>query len=283
MTEQKTTKKILISNIIEQELINLIFNNSSYRIGDIVVINPSQNRQFLQLLSRIDKGEPLDYIVGHVELNKLRFYLNRRIFIPRPCTSELIEIIKEDYPSRTSNPSLISSYQNLNLKNHNRSLKLIDICAGSGYIGLSLAKYFNQILLIEKSKIACETIGKTADYNKIKNFEIYNIDAYDFDYSPYKNLIKDCIVVCNPPYVPLTDYNINSSVNYEPKVAIYSGKDGLTFFKKLIKILSNNLPKQIYFELDPRNILTAQLILNNYYKTKIIKDSEGYNRFLIGY
>ena len=147
-----STKKVLIKNIIEQKLINLICKNSNHKIGNIVDIKTKQYNKFSELSLRVLEGEPLDYIVGQVELNNLRFYLNKSTFIPRPCTSELINIIQEDL--------------------HDSKLTLIDICAGSGFIGLSLANYFDQIILVEKSKRACDTIGKSADYNKIKNFTI---------------------------------------------------------------------------------------------------------------
>jgi release factor glutamine methyltransferase len=246
---------MIINNIITQKLISKIKNSPNYNIGDFLVLTSSEQKELDGYNKLLDNNYPLDYIIGYVDINDIRFYIEEGIFIPRPCTEELIKLcdnIKTDL--------------------------VIDICAGTGLIGLSIAKLnpAKKIILIEQSQLAYENILKTIDYNNIKNVEVLNIDALNHDYTQYINYT----IICNPPYVP--EANIFDSVKYEPKDAIYSGKDGLTFFNKLLTMVSTNLPYQIYLELDPSNIDQAQCSLNQYYHSSIVQDNEGFPRFLIG-
>lgn len=245
---------MIINNFITQKLISKIKNSPNYSIGDFLELSTNEQEVYDKYIQLLNNQYPLDYIIGHIDINGIRFFVEEDVFIPRPCTEELINKI-------VSNDDLI-----------------IDICAGTGLIGLSIAKLNNskKVILIEKSKLAYESILKTIKHNSITNVKVILDDALTHDYSQYHNYT----VICNPPYVP--ESSIYSSVRYEPKDAIYSGIDGLTFFDKLLTMLSTNLPNQIYFELDPDNINQAQVKLNQYYKTDIIQDLDGFQRFLIG-
>jgi release factor glutamine methyltransferase len=246
---------MIINNLVTQKLISKIKNSPNYNIGDFLVLTSCEQKELDSYNRLLDNNYPLDYIIGYVDINGIRFFVEEGVFIPRPCTEELIQLCS----------------------NINTDL-VLDICSGTGLIGLSIAKLHptKKIILIEYSHIAYQNILKTIEYNNIKNVEVFNINAFDHDYSQY----NDYTIICNPPYVP--EGNIFDSVKYEPKDAIYSGLDGLTFFNKLLTMVSTNLPYQIYLELDPSNIDHAQSSLNQYYQTSIVQDYEGFPRFLIG-
>ncbi|MGL4758953.1 MAG: HemK family protein methyltransferase [Patescibacteria group bacterium] len=250
--------KVLIKNIIYKKLATLILKKE-IKIGDSIILQKTESDLLDHYLSKIEDGYPLDYITGEIELENVRITIREGVFIPRPCTETLIQFAS----------NLIIKY---NLKN------VLDICSGSGFIGISLAKRFKNcsITQIEISTLAFE-INKTNIYlNELKNVQLLNTDALKLDYRAFK---EDSFLICNPPYVPL---EFHKSVMYEPTEAIYSGVTGLTFFEEFIRILPNKFPTHILFELDPRNIKQAQALLSKNFLTEIVNDDEGFERFLYG-
>jgi release factor glutamine methyltransferase len=245
---------MIITNIIEKKLISKIKKSPNISIGDVLVLNNLEQIELNKYNLLLKDDYPLDYIIEYLDINDIRLFLEEGVFIPRPCTEELIQLIN------TSDDTIV------------------DICSGSGLIGLSLAKKYpnKSIILIEYSNIACKNILKSINFNGLTNVKLIHQDALTIDYTQFGQYT----VVCNPPYVP--ELNIYESVKFEPKDAIYSGIDGLTFFNKLITMLSTNLPNQIYLELDPSNINQANNTLIKYFSTTIIEDSENFPRFLIG-
>jgi release factor glutamine methyltransferase len=248
---------MLITSLIEQKLINKI-TKGNYNIGEFVTLKHKQTIKYNYFIQRISEGYPLDYLIGFLDINSIRIFLKKGVFIPRPCTEELINIATESLKGGKID-------------------EVVDICAGSGVIGLSLARIFPNIsfTLIEKSKVAVDKIIQSIDFNQLKNIKVINQNALNIDYRNFKNYM----VICNPPYVP--NKNVYNSVRYEPKSAIYSGKDGLTFFNKFIKMLAINYPIQLLFELDPQNIEFAKSKITSYTSISILYDAENFRRFLI--
>lgn len=246
---------MIVTNLITSKIISKILAQNC-DIGTQVELNDKQTQIFTSYLKRISEGYPLDYIIGYIDILGIRVFVQEGAFIPRPCTEELIGL------------ALIEAkkYQTI-----------YDVCSGSGLIGLILAKNFpdKNVTLIEQSPQAIINIKKAIEFNDIQNINLIKGDVFEqnIDYS-------DSLTICNPPYVPESE--IYKSVEFEPKNAIYSGINGLTFFNKFIKMLSSNLPNQIMFELDPSNIRIANDAISPYYSTKILKDQDEYPRFLIG-
>lgn len=289
--------KILVTNIITKILLNFVKKNTAskaggttYEIGQYVELDEQETNRYVGYLNKQKRGYPLDYIVGGVELDGIFFNLEEGVFIPRPCTKKMIDIAKELIHNSSNGSS-----------NGKKISKVIDICAGSGYIGISLAKLgvkssIKEVVMIEKSKKAVSSIKKTLSIfdkpTKTSKVEVIEGSAFDIDYhSILAELDFECLILCNPPYVPeLEGGLVEGSVAYEPYDAIYSGKDGLTFYKKIFTIMATNSFThsilQMLFELDPTNIHQAQrfaqdLHLNPFTKTSIIKDEEGFDRFLL--
>ena len=149
-----------------------------------------------------------------------------------------------------------------------------------------MAGAFKHVYLLENSKVALKAMKESISYNSLQNTTILDVDILN---SQFDNLIPNydnCIIICNPPYVPLEK---EKSVIFEPFEAIYSGRDGLDFFRNFSKLLFSSLlfknSKYTIIELDPRNILEAIQVINSYNLDKITthieKDEEGFDRFLI--
>jgi release factor glutamine methyltransferase len=249
---------VLITNIIDVKLISFILNQP-YSIGDKLTLTGDQQQLYDFYLSKLKSNYPLDYIIGNIEFDNITLDINEGVFIPRPCTEKLISLALDIIKTQSFTT-------------------ILDVCSGTGFIGLNIAKKFasTNIVCIENSSTALECLTKNVELNSLKNVKIINLDALDLDYSEYNN----SLLLCNPPYVPELEFD--DSVRYEPKEAIYSGKSGLTFFKKFIRMFTNKFPDQFIFELDPRNIFEAQQQFKNIFYTEVIKDEDGFDRFLVG-
>ena len=152
------------------------------------------------------------------------FYVNSNVLDPRPET----ELILEEFL--------------INIPNKHKKINVLDIGTGSGCLAVSIAKEYSKakITAIDVSKKALEVAKKNVFSNNLQNQislklkQFYNLDE-KFD-----------VIVSNPPYLSYEEYDklqINVK-NYEPKLALSGGKDGLRFYKLFAKkiegIMSNN-------------------------------------------
>ncbi len=223
-------------------------------------LSEDKKSNFENLFSKYRKGIPIDYLIPFVVIGKYRFSLNLITLIPRPETEELIKIIN-DTPHKPS--------------------ALIDVGCGSGLIGISVAEYFNEVIISDISKEALDVCRSNCELNGINNCQIIHSDLLT-------NIPTqlDFWLVANLPYVPLGDKPKEDEYNttFEPDTALYSGSDGLDLFRILITQISqlDQKPFRLFFELDPRNIsLASDLVEEIGYHTSIASDSGGFDRFLL--
>jgi release factor glutamine methyltransferase len=210
----------------------------------------------------------LAYAVKQQPFLQFNFYVNRHVLIPRPETEELAKMI---------------------IHKKNNGKKILDIGTGSGCIAITLKKYMPKcdIVAVDISKKAIavarsnsiKTLGKTKDIT----FLTLDILKQSSD-SVLKNNTFD-IIVSNPPYVAINDQNLDKYVKrYEPSVALYAGKDGLIFFRKLSIIVESLLKKdgEVYFEFGIGQEEHLPGLFPFLPKYNIISDTDGIKRFYYG-
>jgi len=189
-------------------------------------LTQAQVRKYKSLISRRAKHEPVAYITGHKEFYGLDFYVNQHTLIPRPETEALVEKI---------------------IKNKDIH-SIADIGTGSGCIAIALAKNNPKlnIYAIDISSKALTVARKNAKAHKVKNITFKQGNLLE----PIKNIKLDAIVA-NLPYLSEKVYKKNyQHLKYEPKQALYAGKDGLDYYKKLLKQINKLKHKpQLYIEL----------------------------------
>ena len=166
-------------------------------------------------VSRRIGGEPLQYILGMWEFYSNSFYVGEGVLIPRPETEMLVDIAL-DFLKGKSNPSCI------------------DLCSGSGCIGISVAKSVKDavVILLEKSDKAFEYLQKNITLNAVNNAKAVKgdlfdgheqIEAYEFD-----------ILLSNPPYIRSDVIpSLQKEVQAEPLMALDGGEDGLDFYRAI--------------------------------------------------
>lgn len=241
-------------------LIKNFYNINSYEV--ILNFNKQIDKQLCDnIFCQVTSGIPIPYICGRVLFNNLTILLNRHCLIPRVETEELVEIIKQD-----------------NTNKQNKKLNILDMCSGSGCIGLSLANYFNKsnVALVDLQPQCLKISKDSATLNNIKNVEFINSDLF----FGVKKKEYD-IIVSNPPYIPS---NIVEE-NHEPRIALDGGADGLDIYKGIFSQLEKYTKKgsKCYFELYAFN--TKQLLeliksLNIPFSREIINDMSKKPRFL---
>ncbi|QVY65709.1 peptide chain release factor N(5)-glutamine methyltransferase [Polaribacter sp. Q13] len=191
------------------------------------------------ITKRLQKEEPIQYILGETEFYGLPFLVDKNTLIPRPETEELVEWI-------------INEIQELKIKNQDKKLKILDIGTGSGCIPISLAKNLNNVSIsaIDISKKALKVATQNAILNKV------NITFLEIDILKAKELPQQYdVIISNPPYVrELEKVEINNNVlQNEPHLALFvADENPLIFYKKIADLAKQHLTKNglLFFEIN---------------------------------
>ena len=149
-------------------------------------------------MSLLEKDYPVQYIIGYVDFYGLKINVNEFTLIPRYETEYLIELtLKEIKKMNLANP------------------KILDLCTGSGAIGLTLKS------LLPSSEVTLSDISKDALMVANKNKNELNLDVNIIESDLFKNIPgKFDVIISNPPYV-MTNEILPKDVLYEPHLALY--------------------------------------------------------------
>lgn len=161
-------------------------------------------------------GYPLQYILGEWEFYGLPFEVGEGVLIPRQDTETLVEIAADFLKTLPENER-----------------KTLDLCAGSGCIGITLAKLFGaDVTLVEKSREAFAYLERNIGLNGVKaQCNAVLGDCFDEE----KILGEYNLIISNPPYLTEKDMeNLQKEVTFEPETALYGGEDGLDFYRALL-------------------------------------------------
>ncbi len=240
-------------------------------------LTTTQSRLFKKLIARRAKHEPVAYIIGHKYFYGLDFFVDKNVLIPRPETELLVE---ETLKSKL-----------LDLKS-----AIVDIGTGSGAIAVTLARHLpnTKIFATEISPGAIKVARKNARHHKVA-ITFLRGDLLE----PFLNLkskisnLKSLIIVANLPYGWKAWKNTSSAetrgLKFEPQIALFTGKNGLKLYEKLLKqikllVTRYRLRVTCLFEFDPRQTkLIAKLIKQSFptAKIEIKKDLAGRDRVVI--
>lgn len=237
-----------------------------------------KQNEFNKGIHKLIEGVPIQYITNIQEFMKLKFYVDENVLIPQPDTEVLVEeVIKKC----TFN---INNSFNKDIIN-NIKIEILDLCTGSGAIGISLAKY------IKESKITCTDISmkalQVAKLNAEKNFVHKNMEFILSNLFENLQKRKFDIIVSNPPYIKTDVINtLQKSVQNEPHLALDGGDDGLNFYRAISKDAYKFLKPngEIYLEIgyDQKEDVIRLLEDTNQYKSiECIQDLAGNDRVVI--
>lgn len=167
-------------------------------------------------LQRRLNGEPAAYIVGQWEFCGLDFEINSNVLIPRPDTEVVVQAALR-HLKKFASP------------------RVLDLCCGSGCIGLTVAvaRPDASVVLADIDRRALMVCKRNAMRHKIKTgAACVEADALA---PPPKQLGSFDMIICNPPYIPTEEINgLDGSVkDFEPHIALDGGADGLDFFRSV--------------------------------------------------
>ena len=224
---------------------------------------------------RLTAGEPLEYIRGYTEFLGCKIDLSKKPLIPRAET--------EFWAQQAVNNILTFS------RMLECPVKILDMFSGSGCIGLAVLKNVknSNVTFADKDKKCLEQIRINIEINqplhkasawrsKIIRSDIFSNVQEKFDY-----------IFANPPYVAISKINkVQKSVlEYEPRIALFGGKDGLFYIRKFLKQAKSHLNKngKIFMEFSPEQKNKIEKLLKQFkYKNwEFHKDQYGKWRWCV--
>ena len=250
--------ELLLSKVIRKDRKFILLNPDKE-------IDQSDQNSFKELIIKRSKGKPIAYLTGIKSFWNYDFKINEKVLIPRPDTEIIIEQVLDIYKNKDN-------------------VNFLEVGIGSGCIGLSILK--------EKRFFRATGVDLSQDCIEICRYNANRLGVYDrlkLLKSDVDNLIfhKYDLIVSNPPYIKKIDLNklVKEVKNYEPKLALDGGLEGLSVIRKVIKKSSNLLKTngKLILEIghDQRQLVRKMLNENNFYIDRIIKDLAKNDRCII--
>tara|TARA_B100001057_G_scaffold46679_1_gene41644 strand:- start:1102 stop:1860 length:759 start_codon:yes stop_codon:yes gene_type:complete len=238
---------------------NFVILNSKQKITD------SSFKSFKKLINERSKGKPIAHIVGNKDFWKYNFIISKDILIPRPDTELIIEEV-------------------LKLTKHKKKLSILDVGIGCGCILLSILKEKKDFygIGIDKSK-KCLEISKinSSRLGLINRSKFFKSDIDNFSQGKYD------LIISNPPYIKKLDlkYLERDVINFEPKLALDGGLDGISEIRKVIKrssgLIKINGKLVLEIAFDQKKEVVNLLKQKGFYINKVVKDLTGNDRCVI--
>jgi len=203
------------------------------------------------------QGMPLAYILGKEEFFGYEFDISQDVLIPRPETELLVE-------------------KAIELINAQRLNSVLDLCCGSGNIAISIAKGVSKEISVFASDKSPEAL-RVAELNAKKHEVKINFGQTDLLTGFEQNSFD--LIISNPPYVE--EENIKGSLNYEPKISLWAGKDGLVFINKILDQAHICLKDKGYLVMEIGYKHKEAIMADKYELIEWIKDYCGHFRGVI--
>ena len=214
-------------------------------------------------LIQLREGKPIQYVAGYQYFCGHKFKVNENVLIPRQETQELVYLLRSK----------------IDIKFANQNIDLLDLCCGSGAIGLSLTNKHTALTLSDISMEALEVAMENSPNFPSRVAIFSNGDLFENIKGKYD------VIVCNPPYIE-NEENIDEQVKrYEPSLALLA-KPGYIFYEKILSEINKYLKDRfiIGFEIeedmeDKLTELIKQHLPNTIYS--FYKDICNKTRFVI--
>ena len=163
-------------------------------------------------LQELEKGRPIQYIIGEVNFYGYDFKVDERVLIPRYETELLVDL----------------TIKKINNYFSNQKINILDLGTGSGCIAITLKREVNcEVDALDISKEALEVAKLNAKENEV------DVNFINADMGTYKEKKYD-VIIANPPYIAYDEEVMDIVYNNEPHIALYADNNGLYFYKKII-------------------------------------------------
>ena len=254
----KIDSEILMSQIIKKDRKFVILNPKMELQNDIFIL-------FKELIQQRANGKPVAYLTGKKDFWKNEFSINDSALIPRPDTEIIVEEV-------------------LKISKHKNKLHILEIGVGSGCILLSILnekKNFTGIGIDISKKCIDLSILNASNIGLKNQVKFFKSDVDNFNYGKYD------LIISNPPYISRANLKVldKEVVNFEPRLALDGGLDGLSAIRKVVKKSSELIKKngKLVLEIGFNKKKKVKQILTSkgFYINKILKDYAYNDRCII--
>ncbi len=250
--------EILMSHVLGKKREYIILNIRN-------TLEQEKFNNFKYLISKRAKGKPVAYLLKKKFFWKHEFYVNENVLIPRPDTELIVEEI-------------------LNLMKNKKFVNILEIGIGSGCILLSVLKEKKGFVGtgIDISSECLKACKNNISKLKVKNkINLFNSDVDNFNNGKYD------LIVSNPPYIKKSNlkYLEKDIIDFEPKLALNGGFDGLSEIRKVIvkssELIKKNGKLVLEIAFDQKIEVKRLLKDKGFYINKVLKDLGKNDRCII--
>ena len=256
------TEKVFLDNGIDKSdaewIISVATGIKRSELGADKTVSPKNAEKIAEWTKERLSGRPLAYILGDVDFYGNKIFVNENVLIPRPETEELVEFACKD------------------VKEGDR---VLDLCTGSGAIAVTVKKRCTGacVFASDLSSAALAVAKNNAEQNGAE-IEFTESDLFE-------NITgKFNVIISNPPYIktediPLLDPEVK---NYEPRIALDGGPDGLDFYRRIAAEAYDRLEEGgiLFLEIGEGQAEAVSALLNGYSAVEIKKDVYGTDRMI---
>ena len=213
-------------------------------------VTAEQAEEVRGAVQRRNSGEPLQYILGEWEFYGLPFYVGEGVLIPRQDTETLVETAARFLRER---PGVSEA---------------ADLCAGSGCVGITLAKLTGiPVKLLELSEQALGYLRRNIALNGAEELcEAMHADVLSDDTAAGMPQLD--LIVTNPPYLTAQDMReLQPEVTHEPETALFGGDDGLDYYRRMVPLWGAKL--------NPGGMLAAEIGIGQHEDVTRIFEENG--------
>jgi release factor glutamine methyltransferase len=209
----RLSAELLLSHVLAMQRIEL------YTRFDKPVTKEQLDRLH-DLVKRAGRHEPIGYLTGKTEFYSLQLEVSPDCMIPRPETELLVERAVEFLRTRTGTQFVC------------------DLCTGCGCVAIAIAKNFSdaEIIATDICDATLNVAAKNIEKHHLKDrIRLLCGDLFE-PIVPQLDVDKFDLIVCNPPYVSAAEFEkLDKGVkDYEPKLALFAGDDGLDVYRRII-------------------------------------------------
>jgi release factor glutamine methyltransferase len=235
------------------------------------IITEAEQSSFEKIFSALKSGMPVQYALMNAWFYGMKLFVNENVLIPRQETEELVDwIIRES-----------ENIQSI-------TLKILDICTGSGCIAIALKKKLPdaEVTAIDLSVEALKIAEKNAEALQTK-INFIQSDILQPDSDELKQLNSFDIMVSNPPYVLESEKQqmLKRTLDFEPRLALFvNDNDPLIFYKRIAELAIKHLKEngKLFFEInEQKGDAVVDLLKSSGFKdVQLRKDLNGKNRMV---
>ena len=227
-------------------------------------LTQEEEKELARLAQRRCMRYPLQYLAGSWPFYGLELAVGEGVLIPRPDTETVVD-------------------QALAMLNGRISPRVLDLCAGSGAIGLAIGQMRPDALvtLVERSEAALVYCRKNAQ----EKAKVVQADIFGYEKTLERGSV-DCLV-CNPPYVTQSEYEeLEPELAFEPKEALVAPQEGLAFYRYLAAayrpVMAPGGALVLEIGASQRAAVEAMLGQCGWQQTGCVKDFGGNDRCVFG-